>query len=376
MPAPLSDRRAPRLLLTTDAVGGVWTYSLDLARGLSEAGVEVLLAVLGPSPAPDQLAAAARIAGLSVADTGLPLDWTAADPGELMETAAALRGAARGARVDLAHLNSPTLALGGGWPVPALGACHSCLATWWAAVKDGPMPPDFVWRTEALRRGLADCDELVAPSAAFARATAEAHEVRTPRVVRNGRAGASAGEGPTAPFVFTAGRLWDEGKNVRVLDAAAAEVAASVWAAGPLAGPSGARVELRHARALGALPADAVRTWLARRPIYAASALYEPFGLGVLEAAQAGCPLVLSDIPTLRELWDGAAVFVDPADAAGWTAALSVLLRDPARREALGAAARARAARYTAARMTAGLLALYAELSPAFAKPPVGEAAA
>ena len=26
-----------RLLLTTDAVGGVWTYSLDLARALAEA---------------------------------------------------------------------------------------------------------------------------------------------------------------------------------------------------------------------------------------------------------------------------------------------------------------------------------------------------
>ena len=37
---------------------------------------------------------------------------------------------------------------------------------------------------------------------------------------------------------------------------------------------------------------------------------FEPFGLAVLEAARAGCALVLSDIATFRELWDGAALFV------------------------------------------------------------------
>ena len=35
----------------------------------------------------------------------------------------------------------------------------------------------------------------------------------------------------------------------------------------------------------------------------------------MLEAASAGCPLILGDIPTFRELWDGAAVFVAPDDA-------------------------------------------------------------
>ena len=41
-----------RLLMTADAVGGVWTYALDLAAGLAPFGVETTLAVLGPAPAP------------------------------------------------------------------------------------------------------------------------------------------------------------------------------------------------------------------------------------------------------------------------------------------------------------------------------------
>jgi hypothetical protein len=32
-----------RVLMTTDAVGGVWTYSLELARGLSDVGVSAIL---------------------------------------------------------------------------------------------------------------------------------------------------------------------------------------------------------------------------------------------------------------------------------------------------------------------------------------------
>ena len=42
------------VLMTADAVGGVWTYALDLCRGLGTRGVHVSLVVLGPpaSPAP------------------------------------------------------------------------------------------------------------------------------------------------------------------------------------------------------------------------------------------------------------------------------------------------------------------------------------
>ena len=38
-----------RLLLVTDAVGGVWVYSVELARALKPMGIEVVVAVTGPS---------------------------------------------------------------------------------------------------------------------------------------------------------------------------------------------------------------------------------------------------------------------------------------------------------------------------------------
>lgn len=355
---------APRVLMTADAVGGVWTYALDLSRGLSQAGVLVTLAVFGPSPSPDQVAEAQAIPRLTLVDTGLPLDWMAVEPAEILECGAALRGLARAHRVDLIHLNSPALAAIGGFEAPVIGACHSCLATWWAAVRDGPMPADFRWRTQATWQGMLACNALVAPTAAFAQATARTYEVPTPFVVHNGRRGPAVSAAARKPLVFTSGRLWDAGKNIAVLDQAAASISVPFYAAGPLNGPNGERTSLGYAKPLGRLPGDEVAAWLAHAPVFASSALYEPFGLGVLEAAQAGCALALSDIDTFRELWDGAAVFVDPHDANGFAEAIERLMADPAEAARLAAQARARAARYSVEAMTAGVLHIYRLFDP------------
>jgi len=108
-----------------------------------------------------------------------------------------------------------------------------------------------------------------------------------------------------------------------------------------------------------------VRDRLARTPVFASAALYEPFGLAVLEAAQAGCALVLADIPSFRELWGEAAVFVPPESPQAIAAALAALLDAPDRAAALGAAARHRSARYTLAAMAEGMLGVYRTLLPA-----------
>lgn len=357
-------RGAARVLMTADAVGGVWTYALDLARGLGRYGIETTLVLFGPEAGGDQLAEAKAVPRLTLIETGMPLDWMAAEPAEILEAGAVIRGLARSTHADLIHLNSPALAAIGGFPAPVLGACHSCLATWWSAVRDGPMPPDFRWRTQSLWQGMLACNALVAPTHAFAEATARAYELAVPFVVRNGRATPQTPVTTRERIVFTSGRLWDDGKDIATLDAAAARIEAPLYAAGSLLGPNGERRALGSARPLGRLSADQVAAWLARAPIFASSALYEPFGLGVLEAAQAGCALVLSDIATFRELWDEAAVFVEPRNAQAFADAIERLLADPAEAERLGAQAKGRAGRYTVKAMSAAMLEVYRHLAP------------
>jgi len=351
------------VLLTADAVGGVWTWAIDLATALADRGVETTLAVLGPAPDAAQRRAAAAIPGLTLIETGLPLDWVEDDPARLAAAGRRLASLAASAGVDLVHLNSPALAAEAAFPVPVVGGCHSCLATWWSAVRgDAPMPEAFRWRTAMLAEGYAACDRLIAPSAAFAAATAERYGVRV-EAVHNGRAPAPArsATGRDA-VVLTSGRLWDEGKNVAGLDRAAARMVRPVRAAGPLTGPGGAGVALAHAVPLGRLDAAALREELDRASVFASLALYEPFGLGVLEAAQAGCALVLSDIPSFRELWHGAATFAPVDDAAALARTLDDLLAAPDATESLGRAAAARAARFTPEAMADGVLAVWREV--------------
>src|SRR5215211_4050794 len=58
---PMS-RHTPRsVLMTTDAIGGVWTYSLELARSLAAHRIHVLLATMGQPLSPEQQAEAAAI---------------------------------------------------------------------------------------------------------------------------------------------------------------------------------------------------------------------------------------------------------------------------------------------------------------------------
>ena len=347
----------PSVLVTTDAVGGVWRYALTLAAGFAARGIGTVLAVMGPPPDGSQREECRKVAGLRLVVTGLPLDWTAKDPAALTHATDRLAALAALTGVSSVHLHAPALVGKVPWPVPVVAVAHSCVATWWEAVRGGPMPADFEWRTAMARDGLDAAAAVVAPSAAHAAALRRVYGTVGVHVVHNGAAPALC-MGIRRRAVLTAGRLWDEGKNVAALDRAAASLDAPVLAAGPTRGPNGAAAAFGHLRLLGALDAAALADQYAAAGVFASLARYEPFGLAVLEAAQAGCALVLSDIPTFRELWDGAALFVTLEDDPVPT--LRRALDDYGE---LGARVRTRAGRYGAAAMVDGTLAVHPRLA-------------
>ena len=134
----------------------------------------------------------------------------------------------------------------------------------------------------------------------------------------------------------------------------------------PRAAPRGTRMF----GLLGRLsPAEMARR-LGRASIFVAPARYEPFGFAILEAAAAGCALVLGDIPSLRENWDGAAVFVDPEDRSALKSAINALIANPRERSRVAAAVQCRARRIHAASYGASLRGALprddAELRPAW----------
>lgn len=352
-----------RLMLVTDAVGGVWTYSVELARALSQWDVNTTLAVIGPAPSAEQRREAD---GSRVIETGLPLDWTAESPCEIRRTGCGLAELASEVGADLVQLNSAALVADCDFDQPVVVVQHSCVATWWDAVRQGPLPRDFAWRRDLIECGLHCADAVIAPSASFAAQLSRVYGLSRPvRCIHNGRRALPMKKREPEDSVLTVGRLWDDGKNVVTLDGAASKLGVSVEAVGPLSGPNGATSKFDSLCTPGTLSLDQLASKLAGRPIFASSALYEPFGLSVLEAAQAGCALVLSDIPTFRELWGGAALFVEPRDADGFAAAFQRLLAKPEQRAELAHAARLRALRYTPEVMGSRMAQLYEDLRDA-----------
>jgi glycosyltransferase involved in cell wall biosynthesis len=349
-----------RLLLVTDAVGGVWIYSVELARALKSHGIEVILAVTGPSPSARQREAAQD---LCLIDTGLPLEWLDTSAAEIEAASLELARIAASERIHVVQTHSAAFLAESGFECPTVAVQHSCLSSWWAAVRGTALPSDLQWRTDLVERGLRRADAIVAPTRAFATATARAYLVDDVICVHNGRTPREARLLPQGDFIFTASRLWDEGKNVQTLDRAAAHIDVPVQAAGATLGPNGAKVALEYLRLLGELSEDRLGGLMAARPIYASAALYEPFGLSVLEAAQAGCALVLSDIPTHRELWDDAALFVDPFDEHGFANAFERLLKDRSERNCLGKRAALAARRYSPSRTAHEMAQIYARVT-------------
>jgi glycosyltransferase involved in cell wall biosynthesis len=365
-------RTPRRILMTADAVGGVWTYALELSAALEPYGIEVALAVMGPRPDASQRRRSAAVGNVTLFESDYRLEWMPEPWGDVDRAGRWLQWLARRLQPEVIHLNQfAPAALE--WEAPVVVAAHSCVFSWFAAVRG--RAPDAAWgryRT-AVARGLRAADRVTAPTAAMLRALRRHYgPFAAAAPIPNGRDPGRFRPAAAEPFILTAGRLWDEAKNLSMLMEAAARLPWPVYAAGDAEHPAGWRIGVHGVHPLGRLDESELAGWMGRAAVFALPARYEPFGLCALEAALSGCALVLGDIPSLREVWGDAAVFVPPDRPAPLERALRELIADPTRRASLAARCRRRAARYTLGRMAQGYLELYAGL---LAREPAGRAA-
>ena len=359
-----------RLLMTADAVGGVWTFALELAAGLAERGVRTRLAVLGPPPTADQQRKAVAVPGLELVVAGHDLEWR--DRRGAIDWAARQRllALADDSRPDVVHVNGFREAACG-WASPVVLVAHSCVRSWWRACRGCEPPIEWSAYNAGVRAGLEAADAVVAPTRSF---LGELQLLYGPlpgaRAIRNGRTLDLPPRRTRKPLILAAGRLWDEGKNIAALARIAPRLPWPVAVAGETP-RGGALPGLVH---LGRLDEAALAEVMSEAEIFCAPALYEPFGLAVLEAAICGAALVLSTAPSLVELWSKAAQFVEPDDVDRLAGTLLDVIEDPLARARLQQAARERAAAYGRSRMAEAYLGLYAELASGRLRP--GERAA
>src|SRR4051794_39688836 len=140
--ASMAGKRAPRVLMTADTVGGVWTYAVELARELDARGVRVAIAAMGAPIAEHQRAQLAGCREVTLFDGGFRLEWMQ-DPWDEVDAAGEwLMALERDLTPDLVHLNQYAF---GALPLraPKLVVAHSCVGSWWRAVHGAAAPASW-----------------------------------------------------------------------------------------------------------------------------------------------------------------------------------------------------------------------------------------
>ena len=352
--------KRPRILITVDAVGGVWRYAMDLAAALEPHGFCSVFAGLGPRPSEAQRKEAVAVGELHWLDA--PLDWMVQSEAALDRVGIKILDLAVTQGVDLLHLNLPSQAALIQTNLPVVVMSHSCVVTWFEGVRREDPPPGWRWHKAINRRGLDRADLVLAPSGSHAAMLDDAYgAIDNIHVVYNASS-TEASCGEKDDMVVAAARWWDDGKNGHVLDEAAHAISWPVFMVGSNSGPDGQYLPIRHAEHRGELAHHEVMALMRRSSIFVSPSVYEPFGLAALEAARSHAALVLADIPTYRELWPEAALFADPHDSAAIAAAVNCLIGSPGLRMQLAGRALQRSRYFSLSSQAKAMAAFYSGL--------------
>lgn len=80
---------------------------------------------------------------------------------------------------------------------------------------------------------------------------------------------------------------------------------------------------------LGEIKPQDVRHFLMQGDVFLFPSKYEAFGFSVVEAMAAGCPIICSDIPAMREVVAEAGILVPPHEVDAWVAAMRQIMEEP-----------------------------------------------
>jgi len=233
------------------------------------------------------------------------------------------------------------------WTAPVVVVAHRCMMAWWLAVGEQDRPGNCEIYRKRVAEGLRNASVVVAPtSAALSDLFEQYGSFLGGRVIPYGQDYRAASD-EKKQYIITAAHFWDDGNNLGVMELSAPYLSWPMFMAGQRVDASGTPFPPRNMCALGPLNDTQLDSWLARSSIYAMPARYVTCSMSILRAAVAGCARVLGSVPSLRETWDGAAVFVPPGDRQAVRIALDRLVSEAGRRREFQERARERAASLT-----------------------------
>jgi glycogen(starch) synthase len=349
--------------MTADTLGGVWSYALDLCAGLNTRGIQVCLATMGAPLSASQQLEARQIPSLDVRESSYKLEWMD-QPWDDVDTAAQwLLELEKEIQPDIIHLNGYALAALE-WNAPVIIVAHSCVLSWWNALRNTPLPEEWMEYQSRVQQGFRNADAVVSISHAYARELTSLYgEIENLSVIYNGRSSSGFYTVSKKQQIFAMGRIWDEAKNLSALGKIVNPLNIPVLIAGNNQHPEHTEhLEIPNVQLLGTLSQAEVKRCLAESYIYVLPAKYEPFGLSVLEAALSGCLLLLSDLPVFKELWMDTALYFNPDRPEELDALITKVIQHPEGYESLVKRAQARAQFFSVDAMVNKYLELYQSL--------------
>lgn len=361
-----------RVLLTTDTVGGVWTFTKELAMGLLQRGHAVALVSFGAVASKSQASWCTETAQLAdrafqYEGTAVPLEWMQENHAAYTGGESLLLQVADEFGAEVLHTSQFCF---GRLPVaiPRIVTAHSDVLSWARACKPAGLEPSpWLDRYHALvQEGLSAADALVAPTHWMLAALRESFDVSAPEhVIHNGRDIHPPVAPPRKLQAVSVGRLWDEAKNLQLLTRIDSPMPLIV--AGPTRCNEAEASHNTGLTTLGPLPESDLLRLFSESSVYVAPSLYEPFGLAPLEAALCGCAVVAMDLPSFREVWADAAIYF--SNEPELSSVLQMLHDSPSILAEAQAKARQRARQFNRGKMTEAYLALYRRLLGSQASP-------
>jgi glycosyltransferase involved in cell wall biosynthesis len=311
-----------KILMTADSIGGVWTYVRELVKGLNTRDFEILLAVMGRPPSKPQDDEMSCNANVTVIFKPFRLEWMENSESDIKSAGEWLLTLQDSYDFDIVHVNGYAhVSLP--WKCPVVCVAHSCVYSWYSHVKN--RLPDSSWIDYKKRvcEAMVNADIVISPSFAMQKDLIKHYAtIKKSVVIYNGRTDEHFGTGKKEQVLLASGRIWDEAKNLKCLSVIARNIKWPLYIAGDSRSSEG------NEHYLGFLDSSEMIAWFNKASIYIHPALYEPFGLSVLEAAYCGCALILSDIPSLNEIWEDAALYVNPLNSKDIEEKIQYLIND------------------------------------------------
>jgi glycogen synthase len=208
------------VLITCDAIGGVWTYTRELVRGLVRRNHRVSLISFGELPDHHQLLWMRDLPLFEYYGTDFPLEWQkdsasgVAASMDYMERLIAL------IKPDVLHSNQYCYG-SVRCSIPRIVVAHSDVLSWRTEVLGQATLEDpwLLWYRYVVTAGVAEAEALIAPSRWMLDTISQYYgKAANGSVIYNGCDSSQFSSSfNKSSCVLCAGRIWDPGKQVGIL---------------------------------------------------------------------------------------------------------------------------------------------------------------